>query len=322
MATQRMAMHRRIVVHKWWPLAVMLIGLMAVSTAAIFVRLAQDEGAPSLVIAAGRLCVATVILTPIVWRYHRDELRTLSASDIRWAMLSGAMLGLHFASWISSLEYTAVVNSVVLVSTNPLWVALLAPLFLRERLGRWTLLGLGLAFVGGLLVSLSGEAGDPPTRSDPWLGNSLALFGALMVAIYFMIGRSLRARLSLMVYVWLVYGAAAIILVGIVVITAQPLTGVPGTAYLWILMIGLVPQLIGHSSFNYALGFFAASYVSLIVLAEPVASGLLAIVILEEWPVGVQLIGAALVLVGIAVASREQQVNGAVDPAAVNPGTA
>lgn len=322
MATQPMTMRRRIMAHRWWPLVVMLIGLMAVSTAAIFVRLAQDEGAPSLVIAAGRLCIATAILTPIVWRYHRDELRTLSANDLRWAMLSGAMLGLHFASWISSLEYTAVVNSVVLVSTNPLWVALLAPLFLRERLGRWTLVGLGLAFAGGLLVSLSGEAGDPPTRSDPLLGNSLALFGALMVAIYFVIGRSLRARLSLVVYVWLVYGAAAIIVVGIVAITAQPLAGIPGTAYLWILMIGLVPQLIGHSSFNYALGFFAASYVSLIVLAEPVASGLLAIVILEEWPVGVQLIGAALVLVGIAVASREQQVSGAADPAAVNPGTA
>lgn len=292
--------------HKWFPLAVMVFGLLAVSMSAIFTRWAQNEDASSLVIAAGRLCVASAILTPLVLRRHRSELRTLSASDLKWAMISGAILGLHFASWVTSLEYTAVVNSVVLVTTNPLWVALFAPLFLHERLGRRTLLGLALAFSGGLLVSLSGGTGDPPTRSDPLLGNGLALVGALAVAFYFMIGRSLRARLSVVVYIWLVYSAAAIILVVVVAIAAQPVAGMTGLAFLWILLIGLFPQLIGHTSFNYALGYYPASFVSLVALAEPVGAGILAVIFLAEWPVGLQLAGSVMILLGIGVASRDQ----------------
>ena len=110
----------------WRPYIVLAIGLMAVATAAIFIRLAQDEGAPSLVLAASRLCVATVVLTPLVIRRHWTEVRAVETSDLKWALVSGIVLGLHFATWITSLEYTAVVNSVTLVTTTPLWVAILA----------------------------------------------------------------------------------------------------------------------------------------------------------------------------------------------------
>ncbi len=293
----------------WRPYAALVIGVFAVSTAAIFIRLAQAESAPSLVLAAARLCVASVVLTPLVLRRHRRELRDLQLNDLKWALVAGVVLGLHFATWITSLEYTAVVNSVVLVTTNPLWVALLAPIFLGERLGRWTLVGLALAFAGGVLVGLSGETGEPPTRNAPLLGNGLALFGALMAAIYFMIGRRLRARLSLMVYIWLVYSAAALSMIVVVAVSGQQVLGLPAPAYGWMLLMGLVPQLIGHSSFNYALGFLSAAYVSLVVLGEPIGSGLLAILFLDEWPVGLQIAGSALILVGIAVASKEEQVS-------------
>lgn len=291
----------------WWPYIALLTGLIATSTAAIFIRLAQAEDTPSLVIAASRLCIASVVLTPVVLRRHRDELRKVGASDLKMSLLSGVMLSLHFATWITSLEYTAVVNSVVLVATTPLWVALMALLFLHEKLGRWTTIGLALALAGGVMVGLSGKVGEPPTRHAPLLGNSLALTGAIMVGVYFIIGRSLRARLSVIVYIWLVYSAAAIILVTVVIVTGQQVAGLPGKAYLWILMIGLGPQLIGHSSFNYALGFFSAAFVSLITLLEPMATGLLAIVFLSEWPVMWQLVGSTLVLVGIGAASRENQ---------------
>ncbi|MBN2305739.1 MAG: DMT family transporter [Anaerolineae bacterium] len=297
-----------VMVPNWRPYAALVVGLMAVSTAAILVRFAQDHGAPSLVLAAARLCVATVVLTPIVLHRYQHELRTVTWNDLKWALLAGIVLGVHFSTWITSLEYTAVVNSVVLVTTNPLWVALLAPVFLGERLGRWTVLGLLLAFGGGVLVGLSGESGTPPTRSDPLLGNGLALAGALMAAIYFMIGRRLRARLSVMVYIWLVYGAAAIVMLAVVAVSGQQVGGLPSEAYVWMLLLGLVPQLIGHSSFNYALGFLSAAYVSLVILVEPVGTGLLAIIFLDEWPVGLQLIGSALILVGVGVASQEQPV--------------
>lgn len=290
----------------WRPYVVMLIGVIAVSFAAIFIRLAQEESAPSLVLAAARLSVATLVLTPVVLRRHLAELRAVRRGDLFWAIVSGAFLGLHFATWITSLEYTTVVNSVTLVTTSPLWVALLAPLLLGERLTRTTIIGLALAIGGGVLVAVSAPAGDPPTRHDPWLGNGLALIGAVASAVYLIIGRRLRARWGLLVYIWLVYGVAALLLVGVVIISGAQVSGLPGTAYLWMILLGLVPQLIGHSSFNYALGYLPAAYVSLVILGEPIGSGLLAIVLLEEWPVPLQIVGAALILVGIGVASREQ----------------
>jgi drug/metabolite transporter (DMT)-like permease len=296
------------VVPNWRPYVALVIGVLAASTAAIFIRLAQEAAAPSLVLAAARLSIASIILTPLVLRRHWPAVRAVSFGDLKWALVSGVVLALHFATWITSLEYTAVVNSVTLVTTTPLWVALLAPIFLGEKLDRWAVAGLILALSGGILVGLSGESGDPPTRSAPLLGNGLALIGAIMAAIYFMIGRRLRARLHLTVYIWLVYSTAAIILVLVVLVSGERVGGLPGRAYLWMLMLGLVPQLIGHSSFNYALGFLSAAYVSLVILGEPIGSGLLAIIFLNEWPVWLQLVGSALILVGIGVASKEDLV--------------
>lgn len=289
----------------WRPIVALIIGVMAVSTAAIFIRLAQEEGAPSLVLSAARLTVASIALTPVVLKYHRQKLRTISTSNLKWMFLGGIVLGLHFSSWITSLEYTAVVNSVVLVTTAPLWVALIAPLVLNEKLGRWIIFGLLVALGGGLLVGLSGEVGEPPKRPDPLLGNGLALVGAVMAAIYFIIGRRVRAHVDFILYVWLVYSVGAVILISVVVVSGQQVFGLSGEAYLWMLMMGLVPQLIGHSSFNFALGYLPAAYVSVVTLAEPITSGLLAIVFLSEWPVPVQLIGSILILVGIGIASRE-----------------
>ncbi len=289
----------------WRPYAALGGGVLAVSTAAILIRLAQADGAPSLVLAAARLWVAALVLTPLVWREPRAELRALRGRVWGWALLSGLALGLHFATWITSLEYTAVVNSVTLVTSTPLWVALAAPFALGEKPTRAAVVGLALALSGGVLVGLSGAVGQPPTRHAPLLGNSLAIVGAWMAALYFLIGRKVRAQVGLTVYVWLVYGVAALVLSVAVGVGRLPVLGFPPKTYLWMVLMGLVPQLLGHSAFNYALGYLPAAYVSLIILGEPIGSGLLALLILDEWPVALQLVGAALTLVGIAIASRE-----------------
>ncbi len=292
--------------HPWRPYVALGGGVLAVSTAAILIRLAQTDGAPSLVLAAARLWVAALALTPLVLRRHRAELRALHGSAWGWALLAGIALGLHFATWITSLEYTSVVNSVTLVTSTPLWVALVAPFALGEKPTRAAVIGLALALSGGVLVGLSGAVGQPPTRHAPLLGNGLAIFGAWMAALYFLIGRKVRARLGLTVYVWLVYGVAALVLSGAVIAARLPVLGFRPQTYLWMLLMGLVPQLLGHSAFNYALGYLPAAYVSLIILGEPVGSGILALLILDEWPVAIQLLGATLILAGIAVASREE----------------
>lgn len=290
------------------PYIVLAFGLLAVSTAAIFIRFSQNAGATSLVVAAGRMVVASAVLLPLALRQYRHEFAKLTRFDLLLAGLSGLVLGLHFATWISSLEYTSVVNSVVLVTTNPLWVALLAPLFLNETMRRRTLIGLVLAFAGGVLVALSGETGAPPTRSDPWLGNGLAIIGAIAAAVYFIVGRRLRAHLSVIPYITLVYSISALTLLVTTLLAGELATVIdlPAMALVWLLLLGLVPQLIGHSSFNYALGYLPAGYVSLVVLGEPIGSGVLAMIFLAEFPVPLQLVGTGLILGGIFVATREQ----------------
>ncbi|MBZ0309563.1 MAG: DMT family transporter [Anaerolineae bacterium] len=281
----------------------LFFGLLAVSSAAILIRFAQEENIPSLVIALGRLGVATAVLTPLVVGRYLHELRQLARQDIGLCLLSGVFLGMHFAAWITSLEYTSVVASVVLVTTNPLFVALLSLPLLGERVQRPVIVGIVIAFAGSVMVAASDDAGEAPTRSAPLLGNGLAILGAVAVAVYLIIGRRVRANLSLIPYIWLVYGTAALVLLPAVFAAGQSLTGYAAAGYLSIAALGLFPQLIGHSAFNYALGHFPAAYVSLMVLAEPIGSAILAILFLGEMPTLAVFLGSLVILAGVAYAN-------------------
>ncbi len=286
------------------------IAILAVSTASIFIRFAQTE-APSLVIAAARLTLASFILAPIALLRHRDELASLTRREWMLALTSGFFLSVHFASWITSLEYTTVASSVVLVSTGPLWVALLSPLFLRETPSRRVWTGMGLALLGGLIVGLSDSCtieGCPPLSDllagSAFYGNFLALVGAWTVAGYLLIGRRLRAKLSLMPYIFIVYGAAAIALVGYMLCAKQSPFGYTSVIYLWLLALALIPQLIGHSTYNWALRYIPASLVSITTLGEPIGSAILAYFILDETPSILTLGGGILILAGIYLSTR------------------
>ncbi|MFP4323049.1 MAG: DMT family transporter [Anaerolineales bacterium] len=296
------------------PIAVLVIGLFAVSTAAIFIRLAQQEGVSSLEISGARLLIAALVLTPWVLRRHLPELRRLSAAELGLCALAGAVLSGHFAAWISSLEYTSVTASVVLVTTNPLFVALLSVPLLGEHVSRPVLLGILLAFLGSVIVALSGDAGNPPTRPDALLGNGLAVLGAVAAALYFIIGRRLRAKLSIFVYIWLVYSAAAVCMLVVLGLQGAPVAQHSALGYVWLLALGLIPQLIGHSAFNYALGYLPAAFVSLVVLGEPIGSTILAVLVLGEVPSLPVLLGAAVILTGIAIGSRQPRAKPQTTP--------
>lgn len=296
------------------PIFVLAFGILAVSTASIFIRYAQAY-APSLVIAAFRLSLATLVLTPLALTRHRAELRRLSPGELALAGLSGVFLALHFASWITSLEYTSVASSVVLVTTTPLWVALFSPFTLKEPITKRVWLGMGLALAGGVVVGLSDTCRLESARlvcpewrtfiqGEAFLGDMLALFGALMAAAYVLIGRRLRGKLSLVGYVFLVYGAAAVVLVIIMSLMGYSPLGYPPVAYLWFVLLALVPQLLGHSSFNWALGYVSAAYVSITLLGEPIGSTILAYFLLRESPTALKMIGAILILSGIYIASQ------------------
>jgi drug/metabolite transporter (DMT)-like permease len=276
------------------------IGVSAASTGSIFVRLAQGEGAPTLSIAAWRLVFACAVLLPYIAVRARAELRMLTRRE--WLLLacSGVFLGLHFATWIGSLAYTSVASSVVLVSTGPLFVGLGSWLILRERPSGGLVLGLTVSLVGSTVIGW----GDFRAGNNVLLGDLLALTGAVMVAGYLMVGRKIRARRSLLVYIGPVYAVAMLTLLATSVLFRSPLAGLAPRAYLWMLLLGLVPQILGHSSLNWALRHLSATHVSMATLAEPVGTVVLAWALLGEAPKVATVAGGAVTLLGIAIAAR------------------
>lgn len=286
---------------------VLVIGILAISLGSIFIKLAHQQEIPSLFIAAARLAIASLILTPFVLRGYWGALRQLTRNDLILAGIAGVFLSIHFAAWVSSLEHTTVLVSVVLVNTNPLWAALLEVFFLKMRLSRNIQLGLAIAFIGGIGIAIPTEDGPLMLGTNPLLGAILAVLGAVAVSVYFVIGRKLRAQLPLLPYIWLVYSCAAIISLCTVAASGIPITGYSGEGYLWLLLMALLPQLVGHSSLNYALGFLPATIVTLCIQLEPLLSGLFAFIIFSEQPQTTQIIGSMIILAGIIIASIRKQ---------------
>ncbi|MGD8398852.1 MAG: DMT family transporter [Anaerolineae bacterium] len=283
-------------------LPVLGLGIVAASFASILIRFAQAGGMDTLAIAAWRLVLASLLLAPYAWATRRAEMRALSAREWVWLALSGVFLGLHFATWIGSLAYTSVASAAVLVSMGPVFVALGSWLFLRERPGSLLALGIVLAAAGSVIISW----GDFGQGRDPLLGDLLALVGGVMVAGYLMIGRRVRGRLSLVSYAAIVYGVAMITLLVIAALMRQPLLGYAPAAYGWVLALALGPQVVGHSTLNWALRYLSATFVSVATLAEPIGSSILAYIILDEAITVPTAAGGALVLAGLYLASRSE----------------
>jgi drug/metabolite transporter (DMT)-like permease len=295
------------------PLA-LLTALLAVSTSSIFVRFAQAD-APSLVIAALRLSWAALLLTPVAWTRHRAELTQLTRKEVMLGIASGIFLAAHFGTWISSLEYTTIASSVVFVSTGPLWVAILSPVLLNERLRGGAVIGLFVAILGGALIGLSDACSwsrglqcpqlGQMMEGDAMWGNFLALIGAWTVSGYLIIGRKLRAKMSLIPYIFFVYGICGMALIVTMLLAGQSPFGYPARTYGWIFLLAVFPQLIGHSTYNWVLRYIPATLVAVVTLVEPIVSAILAYFILREAPsVGV-LLGGLLILIGIFLASRK-----------------
>jgi drug/metabolite transporter (DMT)-like permease len=283
--------------------------VLVVSTASILIRWGQGAGVSSLTIAAVRLGVAAALLLPVALLRSRSELARLNRRDCVLALTSGAFLAIHFWSWISSLEYTSVASSTVLVTTNPLWVGLASLLLFRERLQTSTLFGIGLTFAGTALIFAADRTATGAGHADPLLGNCLALVGAVCASGYLLIGRALRGRVGLLTYIWLAYSSAAVLLAIAVVVSGQRVLGFAPGAYLCLLLLAIGPQLTGHTAFNWSLRHLSATFVALSILGEPVGSALLALAIFGERLAPWQLGGFVLVLVGIFAAARGELRN-------------
>jgi drug/metabolite transporter (DMT)-like permease len=263
--------------------------VLAVSAAAIFIRLAE---APAIAVAFWRCALgAAVLLPPALVRGDRFP----RGRALYVGLASGVALGAHFGFWISSLDFTSVAASVVLVSTQPVFVAVLAYLVFGERTTPLSFAGILVALVGTAVI-----AADRTVGSAALLGNVLALVGAVTVAVYVLIGRSSRTGgVGVLPYSVVVYSAAAVTLLPAALFFDVPLWGYSGETWFWLAAITLGPQLMGHTVFNWALRYVEASVISGTILAEPVASALLAWLILSERPGLLTLLGGAVVLAGL-----------------------
>ena len=282
------------------------LGVIIISSSSILTRYAQGAGVSSLSIAAVRLTLAAMILTPLAWVRASAEIRALSTRDIRLGLVAGALLAAHFATWISSLAYTSVASSTALVTTNPIWIALASVLIFHERMGKAVLVAIGFALLGSSLIFLADSGVDSPQR-DPLFGNTLAVIGSLTVSGYLLIGRSLRRHLSLLVYVWLVYSSCAIALVSVALFAGQPLWGFTPVAWGCLVGLALGPQLLGHTVFNWALKHVSATLIALTILGEPIGSALLALLLFGETFSPLQITGFMALLTGIYLAARSEQ---------------
>ena len=291
------------------PYLVLLGGVLVVASASIMIRGAQQLGMPSGTIAALRLGFAALVLLPLALLRARAELFGLSRRELLLGMGAGACLAVHFFAWISSLEYTSVASSVALVTSSPLWLALAAWL-MRERLGRMTWLGVLCTMAGSVIIGYSDGSGG--NARNALLGDALALLGAIAVAGYFLVGRTLQRRLSTLAYVALVYTSSAVFLVLLALLAGggvAAFVGFPAWAYLLALLLGLGPQLLGHTALNWSLRHLSPTFVAVATLGEPIGSALLALLIFGQSFAPLQLVGFVILLAGILIAARGERAS-------------
>lgn len=277
---------------------VLLVGVVSVSFAAIFIRLAE---APPLVIAAYRLTIASLVLILLTYKKTVPSLKQLSGRDSLLLLLSSFFLALHFALWITSLSYTSIASSVILVTCHPAFVAVISYFLWHEVLNRLTIGGMVIAFAGVVLINYGGF----DFGSQAILGDVLALIAGFFMGGYLILGGYLKNRIEIMPYLTLIYTGAAIILLLATVGFGYSFTGYSGTTYLMMVLLAVVPQLIGHSSFNLALRLIPVTLVSVAILGEPVGATLLGYFILDEVPTVKELIGGVLILAGIFIVLRQ-----------------
>lgn len=274
---------------------ILATGVVAVSFAAVLIRRAD---APASVIAAYRLGLAGL---PVGLYAATAARRSLpQGREWVWPAVAGAALALHFGFWIASVKQTSVVTSVVLVTTTPLFIGLVSPLVLKESVALTTWAGIIVSAAGAAIMAADDIGEGLGTLS----GDAYALLGAVFAAVYFIAGRRARQRTALAGYVGVVYPIAGVLLIGSALVAGEPFTGYNAGTYTAIVLLAVLPQLIGHSAIDWALGYVPATLVAVSILGEPVVATGLAAIFLDEQPNVLEGIGALFVLVGVYIALR------------------
>ncbi|NEQ75843.1 MAG: DMT family transporter [Okeania sp. SIO2C9] len=288
----------------WRIVLVLTIGVLAISTSAILIKLTSLSAGMSgvgfsLVMAASRVTIAALLLVPA---WSKIQWQSLQSGAIPYALAAGVCLAVHYAFWITSLSYISIATSTTLVTTNPIWVALLSRWWLKERLSRQTVIGIVVAMVGGIIIGLA-DIGGESTGINPLLGNFLALMGAWVVSLYILLGREAQTKgFSVGGYLVIVFTVAGIVLLPFPLILGVGYSGYSGLVYFYLLLMALFPQLVGNTSLMWAVRWLSPTLVSLAILFEPVGASFLGYLLLGEVPSTMVFFGVMILLIGVAIA--------------------
>jgi drug/metabolite transporter (DMT)-like permease len=289
--------------------------VIALAFSSIFITKLEQLEVPPLVIAFYRMTFATALLLPASLALKRREIAALARRDLLLLALGGLCLAIHFGAWITSLKYIPIATSVVLVNSHPLFVTIASYLFLGEKPGTRSLMGTLMGLLGMAVISHDALSSDQSSSTNNALiGDSLALLGALAVVGYFIIGRMARARISLLGYVTPLYGVCAVfLLIWILGVrdqtTPNPLYPYSASVWAYFAALALVPTILGHTVFNWALKHVRPSAISLAFLGEPVVASVLAFAFFSQRPPLATFIGGALVLAGVYLTTSGRKPN-------------
>jgi len=274
----------------------LFIAILAVSFASIFVRWSDAD---PLVIAGYRMLFASLILAPFAFRERKGSV-PMDRRTAGSVVLTGVVLAVHFFAFISSLRYTSVASSTLLVNFHPLIVGAASVLILKESSKR-TIVGVTIGFIGVAVIALTGLG------TGESIGNALALLGGVMAALYILAGRMLRRTLGIFTYAFSVYLTAAVVLLSSAVINGVPLWPYPTEELLIFLALAVVCTIFGHTVYNWSLKYLTAPVISTSLLGEPILASLLALVLLSEVPSWTVIMAAPLVLIGIVLTALDRR---------------
>ena len=280
------------------PMIMILVGVVGISLSSIFVKY---SAAPSAVTAAWRLLWTVILLTPAVLGKAsvRREMGAVSPKLAILSCLSGVFLAAHFALWFESLQHTTVASSTTIVCTEVIWVALGYWLFLKGKISLKAAAAIAVTLLGSVIIAWSDSGSDAHLAGD-----LLALAAAVAVAVYTLLGRIVREKLSTTVYTYLVYASCALVLMLTCLVQEQKLLGYGLSPVLVGLLLAVFSTLLGHSIFSWCLKYFSPAFVSASKLCEPVVAAILAAILFGELPGMLMLLGGALILGGVLYYSR------------------
>ena len=277
---------------KTMPYVAIAIGVISVSLSAIFVKLSSAESA---VIAFYRMLFSVLIMSPVFLLKYKSELKLLQKRDWIFSIVAGVFLAFHFILWFESLNYTSVASSTVLVTLQPIFAFIGTYLFFKEKVAFQSIVAVIVAIGGSLLISW----GDFRVSGDALYGDVLALIACAFITGYLLFGQDVRKRLSLMTYTMVVYSVSTITLFFYVLFMGQSFGPYESTDWLLFVMLAIVPNLLGHTLFNWSLKWVSTNTISIAILFEPVGAAILAFFIFNENLSLSQVIGGIIVILGI-----------------------